>query len=116
VTETEVSPSRLRELFHKAKILKNDYSDKIPDQIVSGELKYKVQKNWFNAISLLLMRAAKRGELDDDFMEKYRRFNKRLSRLQSDLATKDDIKEGDKILDELMEYCRRKMEEVKKAA
>ena len=110
----EVSLYRLNEIYSKAKILRNKYSDKIPDHIVTGTLRYKVQKNWFNAISLLLMRAARRGELDDDFMKKYKEFSKYLSRLQDEQASKEDVERGNKILDDLIEYCRSTMNKITK--
>lgn len=112
----EIDEKRLEEIAHKARILRDKYNDKIPDHIITGTLRYKVQKNWFNAISLFLMRAAHRKELDESVMEEYRRFDKILKQLQEGNATKEEIEAGNRILTLVIKYCEMKLEEHRKAA
>ncbi len=115
MTET-FSPHELRQLFGKAKMLRSKYINKIPDHMVEGKLTHKVQKGWFNSISMILLRPLRNGKFDEAFLEEYSKFDKILSSVQTRNATKEDIDNGDAFLKYIMEYCREKMEYIKKAA
>ncbi len=88
--------------------LKDDYSEEIPPEIMSGKGEFKVRKAWFSSV-VFGLQAALRDHLipsESELEEKVKAFAKHYT---SDkfhtqaLVTREDIDKGNKILDEFLE-------------
>ncbi|RLJ00659.1 MAG: hypothetical protein DRP06_01575 [Candidatus Aenigmatarchaeota archaeon] len=94
--------------LNSLEFLKDNYSNKIPDEILhssANQPKYKVRKNWFQAVTaeaenIILENYAseKSKELFQEYLEpdKNTEFSKRLT-------TKEDINKGDELLSSLID-------------
>ena len=105
---------RLKQIKQRAKSLLTEYSNKIPQNIVSGKQdgkysRYKIQKNWFNLASLVFLRAARRNELDEQMMKVYKNIRPVFDRVSSQNATRKDIRAVDNALRKLIRYCNRRL-------
>jgi hypothetical protein len=107
-SDSSITRERIAEIRTKSLKLLHDYLEDIPSIVVSGEMRYKVQKNWFNAISLILMRPERKGQLDDAMLAKLAEFKPIIAKLQTRDATPEDIKKGNEVLESLIEFCNRK--------
>ncbi len=98
----------LAELLESATLYRNGYSEEIPEEIIHGKLKYKVQVNWLNGIGLAVLNAQEEGLLDDAIKQRYKDFVHYLT--ETDIwhrrSTLVDIQRGNELLDLIIAYCK----------
>ncbi len=79
-----------------------DFDDEIPEEIISGKMEYKCQKNWFIdlvGVEVIDERLRKAGKRDDRIFELAEEAERlRLEVNKSDKTTADQIEEANEIL------------------
>jgi chaperonin cofactor prefoldin len=117
VNAPNIDEHRLKKIIHNAKKLRHEYSELTPQQLGDKHDISKWRKNWHNSVGLVLMRMCRKGELDEELLDKYEHYEKRLKRLQNqELTTQEDIDQGNRMLDELIRYCEQRLKAARKAA
>ncbi|MFH0868262.1 MAG: hypothetical protein V1831_03030 [Candidatus Woesearchaeota archaeon] len=102
----------LTELLADAKSLRDDYSEEIPNEIVHGKLKFKVQKNWLNRITIGMISAQTFGIIEDQaVVDTYNKFERYLTEtnIWGRNSTATDIQKGNEFLNYLIGYCEQKV-------
>ena len=103
----EKEPQKLdpkAELLVELKKLRDDYSDEIPERVVSSVSgpQYKVRNAWFGLVSGNLEMAVLRGLVSEDLAKKQEEFADQFCNpgFGERLTTKEDIEAANALLDE----------------
>jgi hypothetical protein len=94
------------ELYAVIRHLRYNYTDDIPNRIVSNEGTFKVRRAWFNSLSLRFQQASEEGYVSERTREAYDAlralcFGK--DHITKRLTKPEDISAGNRVLDLLIE-------------
>lgn len=106
---------KIKEILEDLRHLRYDWSEKIPKKEIHNEGLYKIRVGWESAVQGNLVAAEMTGLLYKNGLNAYQAFIKyRDKRGEQNLRTREDINEGNKVLDAVIGDLEKRLEETSK--
>ncbi len=93
-------------MIERLRCLRDGYSDEIPEEILHGQGRFKVRRNWWHGLIGYLERGLEYGDIPKEFGEEIEAFVERYTSEEfhrQPLTTSDDISRANSLLDKILD-------------